>query len=127
MLGSLDFHEYFPSMLSRESERNRWVRFEQADVYLRVRLAYMRPQSERGFLYPVGIDIANISMPEQAQRKGTFKRLIVAIRALTQLPILLENVREDWAEHLVTRGWVYVPNSNSASIRLEPGVQYPSL
>ena len=82
-----------------------WVRFEKANVYLRVgQVAY--GQNSRVF----AVTIANVSINQvRYQRKGTFQRMIATIRAVTRERIMVENVLEaPFADALKRHGFVEV-------------------
>lgn len=82
-----------------------WLKFEKANVYMRAgQVAY--GANSRVF----AVTIANVSINQvRYQRKGTFARMIDAIRKITHERIMVENVMEQaFAEALKRHGFVEV-------------------
>lgn len=80
----------------------RWLDYGPMRVYTRIgyRLIGGEPT--------LCVQIANIETPEAYQRRGLFSRMVALIRENTNLPIMLENCRMDFADHLLTKGWQVV-------------------
>ena len=82
-----------------------YVTYENASVYIRV--GY---QMIEGAMTPC-VQIANISMPEEFQGKGCFKRLVENIMQMTDMTIFVELVHnEKFAMGLPNHGFVQTEN-----------------
>lgn len=110
----------FLSNLNAGQRWNKWHAFEHASVYMRVSHRLVEGHITHT------VQIANISMDEQHQHKGTFVRLIKAIRAETNAIIIIENVlNEQWFNKLLKRGFLPLhANIETTSLYLPVGAQY---
>lgn len=80
---------------------NRWLRFEEMAVYVRV-----GPKWIDGALVQC-VQLASLSSPPRYQGRGTFTRLVELITSTTELTIYVEQVlNERFLEALLRRGFL---------------------
>lgn len=87
----------------------KWLDYGPMRVYIRISPRLVVDTNLSGptvnLALALSVQIANIDMPEAYQRRGLFTRMVGVIRENTALPIMLENCRMDFADHLLTKGW----------------------
>lgn len=90
-----------------EQNGNLWMKFEKAEVYIRVgRRSFGRNEINGLSIYPYCVQLANIITPPKYEKTGIFTRMVAKIQSMTDLPLYLENTRNDFAEALIARhGW----------------------
>jgi hypothetical protein len=93
-----------------EQNGNLWMKFEKAEVYIRVSKRCVGQNETSGLLaYLYCVQLANIITPEKYEKTGIFTRMVAKIQSMTDLPLYLENTRNDFAEALIARhGWEIV-------------------
>ena len=100
--------DHLAARLQSNRPTNAWYKFESQHVYIRIQWLRLEWGQNTDVTYPPlerCVTLANISTPETEQRKGGFYRLLDLIREHTDMPIVIENVRDDWFFRLRYNGW----------------------
>lgn len=100
------FDVVFPELLQHNYLRNSWMQFENIEVYIRI--VTRNIDNKRQYV----VEIANIGEPrkDMLHVKGVIDRLIAAVEARCNYPIIFENVLNPaFVEALQRRGFKILP------------------